>query len=58
MDNVIYIKKVSALNYEYIERINEDGSISLIPEDPANSDYQEYLKWLENPNAEITTPTL
>ena len=29
-----------------------------IPLDPANSDYQEYLKWLENPNAEITQPTL
>jgi hypothetical protein len=26
-----------------ILRENEDGSISLIPKDPANSDYAEYL---------------
>jgi hypothetical protein len=26
-----------------IERQNEDGSISFIPKDPANSDYQAYL---------------
>jgi hypothetical protein len=26
-----------------IERTNEDGSVSYIPSDPANSDYQEYL---------------
>ena len=33
---------------------NEDGSISLIPKDPANSDYQRYL----NPEAEQSTPTV
>ena len=31
---------------------NEDGSISFIPKDPANSDYQRYL----NPEAEQSTP--
>lgn len=31
-----------------IERINEDGSKSYIPADPANADYQRYL----NPDAE------
>ena len=31
-----------------IERINEDGSLSYIPINPANSDYQEYLKSLED----------
>lgn len=30
-----------------IERQNEDGSISFIPTDPANSDYQAYLLSLE-----------
>ena len=30
-----------------------DGNIILlIPSDPANSDYQRYLRWLENPDAE------
>jgi hypothetical protein len=35
-----------------IERQNEDGSISFIPKDEANSDYQRYL----NPEAEHFTP--
>lgn len=41
-----------------LHRTNEDGSISSIPNDPANSDYQAYLRWLENPDAEINQPTL
>jgi hypothetical protein len=39
------------MKYEIMEdqilRFNDDGSISSIPMDPANSDYQEYLKTLE-----------
>jgi len=35
-----------------IQRLNEDGSISFIPIDLANSDYQRYL----NPEAEQSTP--
>ena len=31
---------------ELITRTNEDGSISFIPKDEANSDYQAYLKYL------------
>jgi len=30
----------------FIQRTNEDGSISTIPADPANSDYQAYLATL------------
>lgn len=30
-----------------IKRFNDDGTTSFIPIDPANSDYQEYLKSLE-----------
>jgi hypothetical protein len=30
-----------------------DGNrVLLIPKDEANSDYQRYLRWLENPDAE------
>lgn len=31
-----------------IER--DDGSVTSIPFDPANTDYQAYLKWLEEGN--------
>ena len=34
--------------------VNEDGSVSNIPLDPANSDYQRYL----NPEAEHFTPSV
>jgi hypothetical protein len=39
---------------ETIVRDNEDGSISYIPKDETNSDYQRYL----NPEAEQSTPIL
>jgi hypothetical protein len=41
-----------------IRRIDEDGKVSIIPTDPANSDYQRYLAWLENPEAEQSTPSV
>jgi hypothetical protein len=44
-------------NYEvvnelFVKRIDTDGKEWWIPTDFANSDYQRYLRWLENPNAE------
>jgi hypothetical protein len=33
---------------QIIVRYNEDGSVSSFMRDPANSDYQEYLKYLED----------
>jgi len=29
-----------------------DGNLLFIPKNEANSDYQRYLRWLENPEAE------
>jgi hypothetical protein len=44
------IKKMGGENgQEFVYRV-EDGA--WIPTDPANPDYQRYLAWLENPNAE------
>ena len=34
----------------FIKRFNEDGSESNIPSDEANTDYQEYLKWVSEGN--------
>ena len=41
---------------ETIQRTNEDGSVSFIPKDLSNSDYQAYLAWLENPQGQQSTP--
>ena len=40
-----------------IQATFDDGSVLMIPLDPANSDYQAYLN-RDNPDAEITQPTL
>jgi hypothetical protein len=37
-----------------LKRFNDDGSVSCIPMDEANSDYQRYL----NPEAEHSTPSV
>jgi hypothetical protein len=42
-----YKTETNALGIEYVVRTNDDGSVSWIPMDPANSDYQAYLKSLE-----------
>ena len=33
-----------------IKRILDDGTISCIPEDTGNTDYQEYLSWVAEGN--------
>jgi hypothetical protein len=34
----------------FIKRTNEDNSVTFIPMDESNTDYQAYLKWLEEGN--------
>jgi hypothetical protein len=48
---VKYEKYTSISGTDFIRRNNEDGSFSDIPMDEANSDYQRYLRWVENPDA-------
>ena len=43
---MIYKIVTNENGYEILTRVNEDGSISYIPIDPANSDYQAYLEHL------------
>lgn len=40
-------EKIETENYVVIKATDENGVISWIPLDEANSDYQEYLKSLE-----------
>jgi hypothetical protein len=37
---------------DVLTRTDADGTVWFIPMNPANSDYQRYLRWLENPDAE------
>ena len=52
------IKADAPFAQEVIKRTNVDGSESFIPKDLANSDYQAYLAWLENPEAALSTPNV
>jgi hypothetical protein len=36
----------NSLGDEYVKATLEDGRLLFIPNDPANSDYQRYLRWL------------
>jgi hypothetical protein len=49
-----YVEKTTWDNKTMIEMTDENGVISWIPTDPANSDYQRYL----NPEAEQSTPSV
>lgn len=42
----------SVFNTKTIKATDKNGQESWIPCDPANSDYQRYLRWLENPDAD------
>jgi hypothetical protein len=49
---MITYEEIITGNSKVIKRTDPDGVEWFIPEDPANSDYQRYLRWLENPEAE------
>jgi hypothetical protein len=46
MYKLIEYKIFNVVNKSVI-KTNEDGSTTSIPFDPANTDYQQYLKWLD-----------
>jgi hypothetical protein len=48
----MYEIKTSAEGVDFVVRSNDNGTTDWIPTDEANSDYQRYLRWLENPDAE------
>ena len=48
------VKRTEPFEFTYIEATYEDGTVTHIPADEANSDYQRYL----NPEAEQSTPNL
>jgi len=49
-----YTEATNSVGQTVIRRNNEDGTISTIPMDESNSDYQRYL----NPEAEQSTPSV
>ncbi len=50
----IYEKVENEMGGFCIRATYENGFIQLIPPVLENSDYQRYLRWLENPDAEET----
>ena len=47
---ITYTEITNSQGQKVIQRDNGDGTITSIPSDPANSDYQQYLKWVEENN--------
>ena len=50
----IYEEITSKDNEKMLKRTDENGLVSWVPIDPANSDYQRYL----NPEAALSTPNV
>jgi hypothetical protein len=43
-------KFVKTVRGDDLKRTNADGSVTSIPFDPANTDFQEYQRWLAEGN--------
>ena len=52
MYQLAYIQKSNS-RIEYIKGITENGATLSIPINPDNTDYQAYLRWLEDGNTPL-----
>lgn len=50
MNTVTWKKYTDEKGIEQIEKTDQEGHIFYVPNDPNNSDYQSYLKSLDNAN--------
>jgi hypothetical protein len=57
MNNYVY-EVINIGKGQMIKRTDQKELVAWIPTDPGNADYQRYLRWLENPEADETTPII
>jgi hypothetical protein len=46
-------KLITTINGQSVSKTNEDGSVTSIPVNPDNTDYQSYLLWIELGNTPL-----